>query len=171
MVTQTPPRRHTGGPPPKLTPEIVTRVAERCAKGLPIHQALALDELEIPQTHWQQSLERLPKLARVFHKIQGLWTEAALDRVNSATCKTLPGVCWTLERTQRDSFGGGNQGARVQVNVNTVIGLGDDVLRRAAAHLRRGEHGRLDGRGMKQLGHGKPLPIVDVQTIPQDKSA
>lgn len=171
MVTQAPPRRHTGGPPPKLTPEIVTRVAERCAKGLPIQQALALDELEIPQNHWQQSLERLPKLARVFHKVLGEWTMAALDRVNSATCKTLPGVCWTLERTQRDSFGSGNQGTKVQVNVNTVIGLGDDVLKRAAAHLRHGNHGRLDGRGMKQEGHGKPMQIVDVQTIPGNKLA
>lgn len=154
------------GRPAKITVEIASRVAERCAKGLPLRYALAQDELILPFNHFEDALKRDSKLSRVFDKIVADWMTETLGKINEATCKTLPGSCWTLERAHREYFGANAKGTQVNVNVNTVIGLGDDVLKRAAAHLRGGSMGRHDGRGMKRatvqtITDAKPSPNLE----------
>lgn len=172
MVAAEPAKRHPiakpprwNGKPAKITPETCARIAERVSLGLPLRLALAQEPEPLPIAHWNRALQVVPKLARVYDKELADRLAVDLAAIKGTTRKDLPvGTCWALERAFPHDFGQNRTGPSVQVNVNTVIGLGDDVLKRAAAHLRQGDD-------RYKPGQFKPKPVVDVQTIPQDKSA
>lgn len=130
-MNKLPAKAHYGGKPRRVTAETVARVADRVAQGMPLRYALALENPACPLKHWERSLGKRSGLARLFEEKIARFIEAALQKINSATCKTLPGECWTLERRLPEFFST-RSAPSVSVTVNTAIGLGDGIAKRAA---------------------------------------
>lgn len=142
----------TGGKEPKVTPELVQSVAGLVAIGTPLRYACAVQTPQITAGHFQKALDKLPALLALYDKILGQWIINAMQQINSATCRTLPGVCWTLERTMREHYSANGKGNSTGTTINVCIGLSDDIAKRAAQLV---------------LNHGKPRPgskVIDVSS-------
>lgn len=142
-------KRVNFGKPAKITDEIVDRVAERVASGLPLRLALSLDTEYLPEGHWTKSVSGNTRLNAIFEQKIAHWVYGVLKDIKGCNSKELPvGSCWILERRLPEYFSLNKSTSQVNVNVN-VAGLADDVVKRAASLVRR-----------------KPEKIIDVESTP-----
>jgi hypothetical protein len=113
-------REKTGGRPAKITPELLDRLAERRAGGMPLRFALARENPPFPLRHFEESLAKSPPLSGLWLAKQAERIEPLLAAIRGATMRTLPGAVWLLERGYPADFGPpkARDTGQVQVNVN-----------------------------------------------------
>jgi hypothetical protein len=156
-------RERIGGRPVKITPDIVSKVAENLATGLSLRMALRLAHPEISTVHWARSLERDTRIAAAFEVKEAEVVKRLLDelyqRSLGGTKAQWTAIAWILERRWRDDYGQkpSGSGTNVNVQVNTLVGLGEDVLRRASTFIKRSERTlRISNSTEKVIAEGKP---------------
>jgi hypothetical protein len=124
---------------------------------------LALQTPPIRQADFQKAVNTRPSIRLAFEKKCAECCDQFLDKLHAAgaTMRTLPAELWAWERRFAEHFAQPKAvGATVNVQVNTVLNVPDEVMRRAAALVKRTpDLGRLD-RAPK--GETKPLAQVAV---------
>jgi hypothetical protein len=124
------------GQPVRLTPEIVSNVADDVASGLPLKLALASQPQYLTEENWNKEIAKNTKLRLLFEQKIAHWVKARLKSIDGCNSKELPvGSCWILERRLPEYFAL-NKGSQVNVQVN-VAGLAEDVVRRASSFVKR----------------------------------
>lgn len=119
------------GAPPKITIELAERVGDRVGEGMTIDVALDLETPQIPLDHWNKSLNNSSRIAGAYRRKRALGIQAKVHAIASAP-KLPVGLCWLLERALGYT---GKGGTHVNVQVNTCIGLSDDIAKRARAFV------------------------------------
>ena len=128
-------RRKSGGRPPKITAEIIERIAERVAHGVPKKYACALDDVPVSVSGLDCALARSTVFTRVWDRKIASIIEPAMDSIRGRDAKTLPvGTCWWLERCH--GFSTSKQAAVSLTINNTVVGIQQDVMNRAQVLLK-----------------------------------
>jgi hypothetical protein len=132
----TPTKKHSGGRERKLTAQTVLNVAQKVAKGVPLKFACATESQPVSLKHFQRNLELRPDLLALYNKTLGTWIENAVDKIAAGTLKTMPGEVWLLERRVGEYFSSKSTGSVVNVNVQTCVGLSDDIPKRARVFVK-----------------------------------
>lgn len=128
----------TGGRPPKITPAIAIQVADLVADGMPIRYALRMINEATTLPHWQKSLLQRPILLARYEKRLAERLHPMMLELDKCTLRTMPAWVWKIERRFPEDFAQPkNQGAQVNVTVNTCVGIEDSVGRRAAQLVKR----------------------------------
>jgi hypothetical protein len=130
IVAGKPPKRRHGKTQPAITEEIAERVGFRVGCGKSLTHALSSEDPPIPLAHWKAALESSPRkttLWRAFAKNEARGVDCLLAQVDPSV-KNWQAAAWKLERTLGYVV---PRGPAVQVNVQNVVGIGNDVIKRA----------------------------------------
>lgn len=127
-----PPTKYLGtGANPKVTPQTLDEIANLMLTGLSLKRALQLSSQWIPFKHWSDSLNRSTKLRAAWEQKEAAVIQHFMQGIVGKPNKEMAvGSCWHLERNFGDEFKT-SKGSGVSVNINNVIGIGDDVRSRA----------------------------------------
>jgi hypothetical protein len=88
------------GPESKVTVELVHRVSERVAKGIPIRVALQTEPVTFEA--YKKHLQRHPELRAIQAAAKIKFLDVTIDMISS---KNGPMLRWLLERRHADVFG------------------------------------------------------------------
>ncbi len=122
------------GTPNAPTPDLVRKVADRMAKGVPLRYALAVENTRHTPGSWEASLAKRPALARLFDQKIGAAIEAMLVDIADRSQKWHPGQCWVLERRFGEYFAPPKSGGPTNTtNITNNLIVSEDVRRRIAA--------------------------------------
>lgn len=114
---------------PKITPELAAQVGELHGKGYKLSHALAMLNPPIPLEHWKRAFmggEEATSLFRAYERKVAEGVGLLLEQINPSN-KGWQACAWVLERVH----GYTTQREQVQVNVTHVLGVADDVVKRA----------------------------------------
>ncbi len=135
-------RKQFNGELPKVTPEILDRIAQRRLTGRPLSWCLALEPHPLTVEHWNEQLSKAPILARHYQQRLAIHSAAFFDMMNDPETKlrTMPAQVWLMERAFPEHFaqpkaGGGNAitfNGPTQINVQHKGAL-KSLLRRVIA--------------------------------------
>ncbi len=151
----------------RITLEIVDFVAAKVAKGVPLYLALRLINPPVYTVQdWNTAVNKTPKLLARYEQRLAEWIDGLMDELHDCTLKTMPAKVWIAERRYPEHFSNKPQGTNVTVNVNTLVGIENDVLRRASVFVKRGERAVLEHRP-KHIRDAKQLIDIpaDVQPV------
>jgi hypothetical protein len=135
MKSPSQPRK--GGRPQQITLAVVERVAKRFGHGMPLKDALALENnSQINPDSWHKALQRKPQFVHPFEAAKADFLEKALTRLSES--EDLANLRWLLERRYPELFA---RPAQTQVNVNqtnqpTIVGLPNDILARVREYAK-----------------------------------
>lgn len=157
--------------PPKITYELIAKIGDKVAEGLPIELALMLEPEPIPLEHWKQALDKRPRMLRAFKQRLALFVQGAVREINSVTLRTLPGKVWTLERRFPEYFSTSRQ-VKHEHTGTLLVGLAENMRERATAYAREriNEPAMLRSANAKRLKRAKVTDIQAVQ-VSADKPA
>lgn len=142
-------KRKTGGRLPKVTVETALRIADRIASGMPLRYACALENPPIPAGHFEKGIESSTRIASAYDQRIAQHMERFLAIQNNPETKLrgMPASVWVWERRFPQFFAPPKTGtASVSVNLQTCIGLSDDIAKRARAFV-------VTSKPVKQLGN------------------
>jgi len=153
-------------------PQFVTLIATHLTKGVPLDIALnaAFDLRQMTVEQWDKLVGTQSALSAMYSRIVRDWILDLYAQCQDATMKTLPGLCWIAERRHAQWFSnntGIRQGNQVTVHVNTVVGLPEDIIRRAATYVEKqriGADADPSKQTPKQLAAAQ---VIDVESVPQ----
>lgn len=114
---------------PRITPEIAARVGELHGSGIKLTHALALIDPPIPLNQWKQAFaggKDLTALSRAYERKVAEGAQTLL-RAMDADGPRWQRFAWKLERV----LGYTQEKEQVQVNVTNIVGVCDDVVKRA----------------------------------------
>lgn len=129
--------RTTPGPKPSITGEVVRRVGDRYARGVPLEEALAAEgNAKINLETWKKALAAHPEFSPRWQAAKGKFLDRATKRL--AESKKLSYLCWLLERRHADLFA---RPAPVSVSVNNtnIVELPAEVIERARELAKSGK--------------------------------
>ena len=149
------------GNPPTLDRDRVVRIADMVAQGCALQYALAVEHPLLRLEHWNKVMEKRPGIAGLYRRRIGQMMLEAGKQIGESAMKALPGKAWLLERMFKDEYGTKPNGPSVQVNVQTIVGVPDRVLQRAAA-LVRDKHSKPGPGAHRKLKASETT--VDVQS-------
>ncbi len=133
-----------GGKPPKITRDVIDRVIERRLTGVSVAVAVGMEYPPIPLEHWNKTIERVAVLRAYLSQKEGECIRTILLRMADAGPGQWQKQAWLLERQFGYAAPKSGTGTTVNVQVNTCIGLAEDIGKRAAG---------LISQGKKQVGH------------------
>lgn len=115
---------------PPITPAMASAVGELVGRGMMLHFALASQNPPITPERWKQAFEHPKFGTRVVRAFQSKVAEGVqflLDQVTPAN-KGWQAAAWRLERVHGYTT---QKGGGITVNVNTINGIDNDILKRA----------------------------------------
>lgn len=158
------------GNPPKVTLEVVERVAERVAKGMSKKHALAIDSSGCTVDSLDRALAKHAPWQRAFDGKVAEFIERALDGIRGTTRSTLPvGDCWLLERAH--GFYPNPKSSTTNVQVNIVGGVEVTIAERAAQLLRTRHSPLKDRLGMSAAVRASKQSLSEARKQLQQQQA
>jgi hypothetical protein len=128
------------GPAPKVTVDTVQAVAEFMCQGMPLKYACASLPMPITSEHFLQSIGANSVLAHSYNRKIAEEIQPLVASIKGTTSKEMPtGTCWFLERLFPEEFSTNRGKGGVTVNVQTIVGIGEDIRARVSAHVRTGK--------------------------------
>jgi hypothetical protein len=133
-------RLQVGGHPTKITLDTVVAVANMVIDGYPLKYACASMPIPFTAEHFLQSIGANSVLAHAYNKTLGSHIAPLVQSIKGATSRELPsGTLWFLERMFPEEFASNKGKGGVTVNVQTIVGIGEDIRARVSAHVRTGK--------------------------------
>lgn len=88
---------------PRITLEVVQRIADRVSVGVPLDLACAAEgDRRINPESWEKALKRKPQFAGYFHQARARFIEKAIRQFSDSD--DLRWLSWLLERRHGDLF-------------------------------------------------------------------
>ena len=116
------------GAEPSVTLEVVERIGQRMAIGLPLDYALALEEADISEDCFHKALQRDAKLSTHLKRFKAKFIAEACTRLTISETSDLR---WLLLRRHPDIFAMPSERAEASGNGNQVADGLQDLLNRA----------------------------------------
>jgi hypothetical protein len=118
------------GRPQQVTLAVVKRVGKRFGQGMPLKDALALENNpQINPDSWHKAIQRSSEMSTLWDGVKADFLEKAITRLLESD--DLANLRWLLERRFPELFA---RPAPTTVNVSqstsTIVGLPNDVLAR-----------------------------------------
>ena len=114
-------RQRNTGRPAQITLDVVKRVSEKVAKGVPLRYALAVENNRaINLDSWHKAIQRNESFRDEYEAAHGTFVEAACTRLVSE--RDPANLRWILERRHPADFG---RRVEVEVSEGRVYQLGD----------------------------------------------
>jgi hypothetical protein len=134
-VIAEPLKPHYGGPAKKITIEIAEDVGLLVGNGVKLEYALDSQIPPISLDHWNKTVNMSTRIACAYRAKRAQGVRDLLAQVNPEV-KGWQAAAWKLERAHDYTT---KQGTQVNVQVNTCIGLSDDIAKRARVFVGSGE--------------------------------
>jgi hypothetical protein len=119
------PQKRKVGRPASVTVEVVQRVGELMAKGVPLKYALLKENPPIKEDAFHKCLQRHTELSTLYERKLAEFIEAACNRLVSE--RDPANLRWILERRHSEFFGKAADTV-VAVAQTTIAGVPEEVL-------------------------------------------
>lgn len=122
-----------GGRPARITDQTAEAVGDMVGQGLKLEHALSLQTPPIPPEHWEKTCQNSTRILRAYQRKVASRVWDMVQRIGAA--ERIPAnLCWLLERAL--GYVAPRAGTATVVHNNTlVLGVSDDVLKRARAFV------------------------------------